>query len=168
MTSFVIRTLFTASVPLLLRTSVATVRFAFNRKPAVTENELREKLAMLDLRAKLDLYETVLQDIRDTTGATDMLSVALTNVQDLLFKMKELLTIVETNLRIGGNGNDIFDFLHVSRTWYDRNEEEMIDKLQLYDTLLATRYDALISTLQLQLRVRDTIGLTDSRIPVEL
>ena len=153
MTSFVIRTIFTASVPILVRTSVATMKLALKKRPSATDTELRERLALLDLRPKLNLYETVLQDIRDTAAATDMLTIALANVQELLLQTKELLTIVETNLRPEGH-----DFLYVSKVWYDRNEEEMVEKLKVYNTLLGLRYDALLSTLKLQLHVREAIG----------
>ena len=158
--------IFTASVPILVRTSVATVKLALKKRPVVGDAELRERLALLDLRPKLHLYETVLQDIRDTAVATDMLTVALANVEDLLHEMKELLTTVETNLRPKGNA----DFLYISRVWYDRNEEEMIEKLTVYNTLLVARYDALIKTLQLQLHVREANGLPleHCRAPVHL
>ena len=162
MTSFVIRTILTVSVPILVRTSVAAAKLALKKRPVVSDTELRERLALLDLRPKLNLYETVLQDIRDSEVATDMLTVALKNVEDLILEMKELMTTVETNLRPKGNA----DFLYISRVWYDRNEEDMVEKLTVYNTLLATRYDALISTLQLQLRVREANGLPFGHSPV--
>lgn len=151
-------TVFKASLPILLNSSFHSFKSYMRSKPTVPTAVLREKVIKLDLRSKVELYENVLQDIKESTVRTDMMIVALENLQEILVKINELLTALEVNLGIseranmGGSPN----FFYVSKRWYDRNDEEMVGQLMIYNDILTSRFESLIAVLKLQLRVRQS------------
>lgn len=159
MSYYIASTVFRASVPILLNTSFISLKDYFRSKPCVPRTELVDRVAKLDLRSKLELYESVLEDIRDTMTLSDMIKVAIENVQEILLKINDLLSVVEVNLGMVRDFTDRkshFDsFFFVTKKWYDKNEEEMIQTLTMYNTLLSDRYNALVSVVKLQLSVQD-------------
>lgn len=161
MSYFIASTVFRASVPILLNTSFLSLKDYLRSKPTIPRTELVNRLAKLDLRSKIELYENVLEDIRDSIVLSDMIKVAIDNVQEILLKINDLLSVVEVNLGMVKDFSDRksqFDsFFFVTKKWYDKNEEEMIETLQMYNTLLTGRYEALVSVINLQISVRERV-----------
>ena len=154
---YIASTVFRASLPILLNTSFHSARAYLRSKPKVPVSVLRERVIKLDLRSKVELYQNVLQDVRDSTVRTDMMVVAMDNVQELLVKINDLLTALEVNLGLVEGGSNS-NFFYVSRRWYDRNDEEMVQELVVYDEILTSRFDSLVAIIGLQLQVREAHG----------